>query len=695
LSASTTSAFQTSPGSAFPLGATAIDDNTVNFAIASQYGTEVSLCLFTDPEKPWRETHQIPLTASTRDVYHIAVTGIPAGSTYGYRVNGTWDPDAGYYFNPNKLLIDPYAKCFDGPSRYVPSMRGIMAGKELATSDSSMHAPRAIVPDVDGYDWEGDTPLGTPMAETVISEMHVKGASKLNSAVPEELRGTYAGLAHPASIRYFQETGITAVQLLPVHQHLDDSFLLEKGLVNYWGYNTIGFFAPEARYAAGNDPVTEFRDMVKALHLAGIEVIIDVVYNHTGEAGADGPTCLFRGFNNLYSYHTEPRSPGNYRDYTGCGNSVDVSHPRTLQTVMDSLRYWVTEMHVDGFRFDLAVEMGRSPDSFKRRAAFFQAVNQDPVLCCTKLIAEPWDLGPSGYQIGNFPTNWCELNGKFRDTIRRFWRGDNVLGEFAARITGSESIFAHNHRGPGSSINMITSHDGFTLNDLVSYNHKHNLANGENNRDGDSHNLSYNHGVEGPTDDSEINELRLRQVRNFLTTMICSQGVPFLLFGDERLRTQHGNNNTYCQDNELSWIDWNDTEEAAELRDFVQRLTSLRSGNSSLRRDEFFTGKVCRNNGLPDICWMRPDGIIKKGADWNTKKAGALAMLIHKTESQNSLLFLFNARPESTKFHFPKEPVCKWRLLINTQNPKISGHEAKDGATVTLIDRSMQIWEEV
>ena len=695
MSASTTSEFQTSSGSAFPLGATALDENTVNFAVASQYGTAVTLCLFTDLKKPWQETHRIPLTASTRDVNHIAVTGIPAGSTYGYRVDGTWDPEAGYYFNLNKLLIDPYAKCFDGPSRYVASMRGTTKDGELSTSDSGMHAPRALVPKIDHYDWENDAPLATPMTKSVISEMHVKGASYLNPAIPEEIRGSYAALAHPASIRYFQEVGITAVQLLPVHQHLDDSFILEKGLVNYWGYNTIGFFAPEARYAATNDPITEFRDMVKALHLAGIEVIIDVVYNHTGEAGTDGPTCLFRGFNNLDSYHTESRLPGNYRDYTGCGNSVDVSHPRTLRTVMDSLRYWVKEMHVDGFRFDLAVEMGRSPDSFKRRAAFFQAVSQDPVLCQTKLIAEPWDLGPGGYQIGNFPNDWCELNGKFRDTIRRFWRGENVLGEFATRITGSESIFAHNHRGPGSSINMITSHDGFTLNDLVSYNHKHNFANGENNRDGDCHNLSCNHGAEGPTDNPDIIELRLRQIRNFLATMICSQGVPFLLFGDERLHTQHGNNNTYCQDNELSWISWDDSEEAIEMREFVQRLTTLRRENSSLNRDSFFTGKVCPSRGLPDICWMRPDGTTINRTDWNTSEAGALAMLIHQTESQKPLLFFFNARAEAVNFHFSKEPVCEWQLLIDTQNPKISGHQANNGATVTLNNHSMQIWEAV
>tara|TARA_R110000850_G_scaffold266997_2_gene397786 strand:- start:2581 stop:4779 length:2199 start_codon:yes stop_codon:yes gene_type:complete len=684
---------KTSTGSPYPLGATAQEDDSVNFAVTAQHGASVKLCLFTDSDRPNHETHQIELTDSIGDAHFIAVAGIPAGAGYGYRVDGAWDPDAGHYFNSSKLLLDPYVKQIDGPSRYFASMKTTHEGSEICSADSGHHAPRGIVPDQDNYDWENDTAPAIPMTDSVITELHVKGFSKLNPAVPEEIRGTYAGLGHPASIKYLQDIGITTVQLLPVHQHLDDSFLLNRGLVNYWGYNTIGFFAPEARYAHSGDPVTEFRDMVKSLHLAGIEVILDVVYNHTGEAGTDGPTCLLRGYNNLCHYHTEPSKPGHYRDYTGCGNSVDVSHPRTLQFVMDSLRYWVTEMHVDGFRFDLAVEMGRSPDSFKRRAAFFQAVYQDPVLGQTKLIAEPWDLGPDGYQIGNFPTNWCELNGKFRDISRRFWRGDHdVLGEFAGRITGSEDLFLHNHRLPGASINLLTSHDGFTLNDLVSYHHKHNLANGENNNDGDSHNLSYNHGAEGPTDDPDIIERRHRQIRNFLATLFCSQGVPFLLAGDERLRTQHGNNNTYCQDNELSWISWDDSQEAIELQQFVQRLTTLRRENPALRRSTFFNGRNAEGSDLPDVCWMRSDGVIKERADWNTQKAGAFEMLIPGSGSEKSLLFLFNARPEATRFHFPAEPACQWELLIDTQNPAAPLIQAKQNSSVTLIDRSLQIW---
>ncbi len=685
----------TAAGRAYPLGATAIDENSVNFAVAAQFGTQVTLCLFADPKFPNRETHRIDLNDRSRDVHSVTVHGIPEGTTYGYRVDGAWDPEAGHYFNFNKLLLDPYATHIDGPSRYFPSMKGMHQGNQLCSADSGPHAPRAFVPRFQHYDWQNDSPLNIPMTESVITELHVKGFSKLNPAVPKEIRGTYAGLAHPASIAYLQEIGITSVQLLPVHQHLDDSFLLERGLVNYWGYNTIGFFAPEARYASSDDPITEFRDMVKSLHAAGIEVLLDVVYNHTGEAGVDGPTCLFRGYSNLYHYHTDPDLPGNYRDYTGCGNSVDVSHPRTLQFVMDSLRYWVTEMHVDGFRFDLAVELGRSPDMFKRRSAFFQALYQDPVLSQTKLIAEPWDLGPDGYQIGNFPTNWCELNGKFRDSVRKFWRGDHdVLGEFAARITGSEDLFQHNHRLPGASINMITSHDGFSLKDLVSYNHKHNFANTENNNDGDSHNLSNNHGVEGPTDDPEIVEVRQRQIRNFLVTLICSQGVPFLLSGDERLRSQNGNNNTYCQDNELSWIPWSDSPEAIELQQFVKKLTQIRRDNPILRRNSFFSGEKIEGDPLPDVCWMRSDGIIKEAADWNTTEAGSFAMLIHGTGSEKSLLFFFNARSEPNKFHFPEAPIKNWKLLLDTQKPELSGTAAKQKSTVTVIHHSLQIWQE-
>ncbi|HRQ87946.1 MAG TPA: glycogen debranching protein GlgX, partial [Bacteroidia bacterium] len=583
----------------------------------------------------------------------------------------------------------------DGPSKYHPSLCVRDENGDLEKTDSAPHAPRAFVPAPDTYDWEGDRRLCIPMSETVISELHVKGFSMLNPAVPEPLRGTYAGLAHPASTGYLRDLGITTVQLLPVHQHLDDSFLLERGLVNYWGYNTLGFFAPEARYAASGDPVTEFRDMVKALHRAGIEVILDVVYNHTCEAGPDGPTCLLRGFDNVSYYHSVPARPGHYIDYTGCGNSVDLSHPRGLRLAMDSLRHWVEEMHVDGFRFDLAVELGRSAEGYSRRAAFFQAVHQDPTLAGVKLIAEPWDLGYGGYQIGNFPMDWAELNGKYRDGVRRFWRGDpKMSGELAGRFAGSEELFAHNHRAPTASVNFVTSHDGFTLLDLVSYNQKHNLANGERNADGDSHNISYNHGVEGPTDDPAILELRRRQVRNFLATLICSQGVPFILSGDERLRTQGGNNNGYCQDNEISWISWDDDAEALALRDFVRRLLKLRRDFPCLRRNTFFTGQPVAGTGLPDIGWLLPSGAAKDAADWRADQAGAFSVLVNGVETRESLLIFFNARQESQEFHFPPLPRSTWLLVADTAAPAREGDGASAPATVTLIPQSMQIWRQ-
>ncbi|MEM7602993.1 MAG: glycogen debranching enzyme, partial [Verrucomicrobiota bacterium] len=419
----------------------------------------------------------------------------------------------------------------------------------------------------------------------------------------------------------------------------------------------------------------------------------DVVYNHTGEAGVDGPTCLFRGFDNLCYYHHVEKFPRHYDDYTGCGNSVAVYHPRTLRLVMDSLRYWVEEMHVDGFRFDLAVEMGRSPLGYSRRAAFFQALHQDPILNQTKLIAEPWDLGLGGYQVGNFPTDWAELNGKFRDCVREFWRGESgVTGEFAARITGSEDMYSHNRRTPGASINFVTSHDGFTLADLVSYNEKHNLANGENNRDGESGNHSDNHGVEGPTDDPEINRLRLRQIRNFLTTLITSQGVPFILFGDERLRTQRGNNNGYCQDNEISWVHWNESEDAADLRQFCGRLLAFRKERASLRRESFFTGEIMEDTQLPDVCWLRPDGAIKQSKDWNQKKNGAFAMLIHSVNDEPGLLFLFNPTGKTIKFTTPEQSGKQWRLIVDTDAPEREGDKTKS-APVAVVDHSMQIWE--
>ena len=685
----------TSKGTHFPLGATPREDGWVNFSVNSQFASSIILCIFADPGKPQKETHRVPLENRTGDTWFTAVSGIPERATYGYRAEGVWDPKAGLFFNPDKLLLDPYAKHIDGPSAFHSSLVSKKKDGEMDPVDSGPYAPRAFVPRHDPYDWEGDAPLRTPMSDTVISELHVKGFSKLNPNVPEEIRGTYSGLAHEASTDYFRNLGVTAVQLIPVHQHLDDGFLLDRNLVNYWGYNTLGSFAPEARYASTDDPVSEFRDMVKAMHRAGIEVILDVVYNHTCEGGVDGPTCLLRGFDNAVYYHTHPIEQGVYHDYTGCGNSVNVAHPTALKLVMDSMRYWIEEMHVDGFRFDLAVELGRDGDTFARRAAFFQAVSQDPVVGRTKLIAEPWDLGPGGYQIGNFPTKWNELNGKFRDDVRRFWRGDpGVSGDFAGRITGSEELFAHNRRTPLASVNMITSHDGFTLHDLVSYNQKHNLANGEKNADGDSHNISDNHGAEGPTKDRKILATRKRQIRNYLATMICSQGVPFLLSGDERLRTQGGNNNGYCQDNEITWISWDDSEEAAELREFVKRMLQFRRDNPVLRRSEFFTGKRISGAEYPDVCWLRPDGGVKDMIDWGVEKAGAFAMLIHGTDDQKSLLFFFNARKKKVEFHFPSNENDRWSLVTDTADPSSKGEIGADGESLLLTERSMQIWEE-
>lgn len=678
-----------------PLGATALPDGSVNFAINAAYDATVELCLFTDSTRSGVETEQFLLTEQHGDTRHIRIAGIPEGTTYGYRVDGPWDPLAGLFFNRQKLLLDPYAKRIDGPSLHHPSLRASNEAGKADSVDSAAHAPRAFVPTPDTYDWEDDAPPAIPMSDTVICELHVKGFSKLNPAVPEALRGTYAGLAHPASTDYLRDLGITAVQLMPVHHHLDDGFLLDKGLVNFWGYNTLGFFAPEARYAATGDAVTEFRDMVKALHRAGLEVLLDVVYNHTCEAGPDGPTCLFRGYDNATYYHTDRARPGHYVDYTGCGNSVDVSHPRGLRLVMDSLRYWVEEMHVDGFRFDLAVELGRSAEGYNRRATFFQAVHQDPALAKVKLIAEPWDLGYGGYQIGNFPIDWAELNGKFRDGVRRFWRGDpGVSGELASRLTGSEDLFAHNRRTPEASVNFITSHDGFTLNDLVSYNQKHNLANGERNADGDSHNISYNHGVEGPTKDPAIVAVRQRQIRNFLATLLCAHGVPFLLAGDERLRSQRGNNNSYCQDNEISWIDWNDTPDAVEMREFVKRLLALRRDFRSLRRNAFFTGRPVPETGLPDVCWLRPDGRPKESIDWEAEKPGSFSVLVQGTCPGDSLLFFFNARHETREFHFPDLPRTSWVLVADTRDPTLQHTRIAPPAVVTVTERSLQIWRQ-
>ncbi len=694
-----------SEGKPLPLGATCTSDgHVVNFAVWSPRADMVDLCLYWDENEPERECARVRLIRKTRGTWHVGVAGLPKNCRYGYRVQGPWLPEKGQVFNHAKLLLDPYARLVDRPTAYHPSMVSLLDTGEADKTDSGAHAPKGVLVRDDSFDWGGVEPPRLPMQQSIVYEVHVKGFSQTNPAVPEELRGTYAGLAHPASVGYLKDLGITTVQLLPVHHHMDDGFLLERGLVNYWGYNTLAFFAPERRYAATDDPIREFREMVKTFHSHGMEVILDVVYNHTCETGVDGPTCLLRGFDNAAYYRTRPGDPGSYDDVTGCGNSVDISHADVMALVMDSLRYWVTEMGVDGFRFDLAATLGRDPSGFSRHAAFFRAAHQDPVLREVKLIAEPWDIGLGGYQIGNFPTDWYELNGKFRDCVRRFWRGDpKVVGEFATRITGSADLFAHNDRNPAHSLNMVTSHDGFTLIDLVSFNEKHNEANGEENRDGDTHNISYNYGVEGGSEDPAICELRRRQVRNFLATMVCAQGVPFITAGDERLRSQRGNNNAYCQDNAISWLNWTENEESAAMRRYVRKLLAFRRENPSLCKIRFFSGDPIDAEGLTDISWLNTRGEVKDINDWNIEKSGAFGMMIHREASYQHkplcgfLLFLYNARNENLSFTLPDHPKFRWECVVDTVDAEGDPHDrtADPGSEVKLCARSMQIWREL
>ena len=690
------------------LGASWQEDGSVNFAVYTQHGDAVDLVLFA-PGEPDREAARVRMTHRSGHVWHVAVAGLTAGWCYGFRVHGPWMPEWGLFFNPDKLLLDPYAKQIDKPSEAHPWMLGSSPDGQRHRRDSARVAPKAVLrPADDGFDWGDDRHPDHAMEDMVIYETHVKGFTKLMGGVPEPLRGSYAGLGHESAIGHLTDLGVTAVQLLPVHQHLDDDFLLLRGLVNYWGYNTIGFFAPETRYAMSGDPVTEFKAMVKSLHAAGIEVILDVVYNHTGEAGPNGPIIHFRGLENLAYYRTRPKFPEEYVDYTGCGNSVNVPHPQVLRLVLDSLRYWVEEMHVDGFRFDLAVTMGREPSAFNQDSAFFKAIAADPVLSRVKMIAEPWDLGRGGYQVGGFPSGWAELNGKFRDCARRFWRGDGkVLGEFASRITGSEELYHYNGRTPGSSVNFVTSHDGFPLHDLVSYNDKHNEANGEENRDGDSHNMSSNFGVEGPTDDPEINALRERQVRNYLATMYLSQGAVFLLGGDEIGRTQGGNNNSYCQDSRISWYDWERAATFDERRRFVKQLGEFRRKHSVLRRQDFFTGQSIHGAQVSDMAWFTPEGALIDQAYWNADQSGAFSVVVNRNaadhrhngwrkQESDTLLLIFNARPETVEFLPPGDTDIVWEQVIDTV---VAGGFVEAGtrrcdhrAVVEVTDRSVQVW---
>src|SRR6195256_1717693 len=580
-------------GYPYPLGATWLG-NGVNFAIFSEMATSVDLCLFDNLDAP-QENIRIPMTEHTDQVWHVFLPDARPGQLYGFRVYGPYDPERGLRFNSSKLLLDPYAKAIAGDVNWADEMFGYVVGDKLEDltrdfRDDAWGMPKSVVID-NAFNWRGDKRLGIPLAESSIYEVHVKGFTKLCPDVPENLRGTYAGLGSPAAINYLKNLGVTAVELLPVHAHVDDKGLIDRGLKNYWGYSTIGFFSPHGEYSSSGQfgqQVSEFKSMVRNLHAAGIELILDVVYNHTADGNHLGPTLCFRGIDNIASYRLRTETPRFYLDFTGTGNTFNLLHPRTLQLVMDSLRYWVLEMHVDGFRFDLASTLARDANGVNKLHAFFEIIHQDPVLSQVKLIAEPWDVGEGGYQVGNFPILWAEWNGKYRDTVRSFWKGDEgKIGELAYRLTGSPDLYQTSGRRPYASINFVTSHDGFTLNDLVTYNEKHNEANGEENKDGSSDNRSWNCGVEGPTDDPEINALRERQIRNIMATLLFSQGTPMIVAGDEFGRTQQGNNNAYCQDNEISWLNWDLGEKGESLIRFTKKLTRLRLKYPILRLNLF------------------------------------------------------------------------------------------------------------
>ncbi|NMO21047.1 glycogen debranching protein GlgX [Pyxidicoccus fallax] len=674
------------PGRPYPLGAT-YDGNGVNFAVFSEHAKKVEVCLF-DPNDTSKETRRFPLLETTHHVFHGYLPGLQPGTLYGLRVHGPHEPKKGLRFNPHKLLVDPYARAIHGKVDYKGPIYGYPApatGKDedliLDTRDDAASVPKAVVL-TDTFDWEGDRAPGIPWHETVFYELHVKGFTKLHPRIPEHLRGTYAGLAHPASIEHLKKVGVTAVDLLPIHHIADEPFLIQRGLVNYWGYNTLGYFAPDARYSASGsrgEQVDEFKGMVKLLHRAGIEVILDVVYNHTCEGNHLGPTLSFKGLDNGAYYRINEKDPRYYMDFTGCGNSWNATHPYALKLVVDSLRYWVEVMHVDGFRFDLATTLGRDRHGYDTRAAFFQIIHQDPVLSRVKLIAEPWDVGDFGYQVGNFPVLWSEWNGKYRDTIRRYWKGDDrQAAEIGYRLTGSSDLYSLSGRKPTASVNFVTAHDGFTLHDLVTYNDKHNEANGEENRDGHNDNHSWNCGVEGETADPKINTLREQQKRNFLATLFLSQGVPMLVAGDEMGRTQRGNNNAYCQDNELSWVNWelNDTQRA--LLEFTSRMTKLRREQPVLHKRRFFRGAHMWDSELKDLAWFRPDGKEMKKDDWEKPYVRSLGFLlggdaIATPDDEgnrivgDTLLVLMNAHHEPITFLLPAiEWGADWELVVDT-----------------------------
>ena len=702
-------------GHSYPLGAI-YDGNGTNFALFSEHATRVELCLF-DSDDPAREIARVPFREHTDNVWHAYLPDIKPGQLYGYRVDGPYDPEKGHRFNPRKLLLDPYAKAITGgfpgdQQIFGYTMGGEREDLEMDNTEGTDGVPRCVVVD-DAFDWNGDTLIQRPFPEAIIYEVHVKGFSKLWAALPEEIRGTYAGIGSPQAIEYFKRLGVNTIELLPIHHFVDDSFLTAKGLTNYWGYSSIGYFAPEARYSSSGtkgQQVAEFKQMVKNLHAADLEVILDVVYNHTAEGNHMGPTLCFKGIDNASYYRLVSDNPRFYMDYTGTGNTLNMRNPRVLQLVMDSLRYFVTECHVDGFRFDLASALARELHAVDKLSGFFDIIHQDPILQRVKLIAEPWDVGDGGYQVGNFPVGWAEWNGKYRDCLRSYWKGDDSrVGELACRLAGSSDLYQSDGRRPYASINFVVAHDGFTLNDLVSYNDKHNEANGEGNRDGDNNNHSWNHGAEGPTDDPQINALRRRQLRNFMATLLLSQGVPMICGGDEYGRTQMGNNNAYCQDNEISWFSWERSEQQQQLTRFVSELTRLRAEHPIFRRPKFFQGRPLRGTSVKDILWLNPGGKEMTDEEWGVHFVKTIGLLLNGEMTDvrdwqgqpirdDTFLLLLNASPKPIHFTMPADPAITWQTVLDTREetgfPK-RRRTLKPGQRYNMAERSLALLRRV
>jgi glycogen operon protein len=697
------------PGQPYPLGTT-WDGAGVNFALFSEHAVKVELCLF-DSVDATKEAERIVLREQTDQVWHSYLPDVVPGQLYGYRVHGPYEPAKGHRFNPNKIVLDPYARSIGRDLRWADELFGYQVGAKDADltfdeRDSAPFAPLAVVIDP-AFTWGDDRPPHTPWHKTLIYELHVKGFTHLHAEVPERLRGTYAGVASEAAVQHLRNLGVTAVELLPVHQHVDDRHLVAKDLLNYWGYNTLAYFTPDARYVATSlpqDAVQQFKMMVRALHAAGIEVILDVVYNHTAEGNQLGPTLSFRGVDNAAYYRLSPEDQRFYMDFTGCGNSLNMPHPHVLQLIMDSLRYWVKEMHVDGFRFDLASTLARELFEVNKLGPFFDIIHQDPVLSQVKLIAEPWDVGEGGYQVGNFPVLWTEWNGKYRDTVRRFWKGDGgQVSEFATRLSGSSDLYQGDGRKPYASINFITCHDGFTLQDLVSYNDKHNEANGEGNRDGTNDNNSWNCGVEGPTDDPGVLALRDKQKRNLITTLLLSQGVPMLCGGDELSHTQKSNNNAYCQDNELTWLRWELGPAEQAFLEFVRKLVFIRRTQPVFQRRSFFRGRAIRGSDIKDISWFGPSGEEMSDSDWSAGFVKCLGVRLAgdligdvdehgETIVGETLLLLLNGHHEPISFTLPKtKEEHVWDLMLDTADPNAPSQARHGGEQYPLKERSVAV----